>query len=271
MSDLHERLLAGTSFEVIPMKTTLEKASILPAGSTISITASPGKGMDATVDLTLALHERGYTAVPHLSARMIKDRAELTGIIKRLADVGVDQAFVVGGDAEEPGDYDDALSLLRDMAEVGHPFTRVGITGYPEGHPMISDDKLSQALHDKQPFASYIATQMCFNARTIALWASRIRVDGISLPIKVGIPGVTDPTKLLTIAARIGVGASARFLAKNRRTIFRLMRPGAYKPTRLLGDIVKYGEGLELEGLHIFTFNQVEPTLDWYQKFGGRT
>lgn len=248
------------------MKSTLDKAATLPPGTAVSITASPGKGMDVTVELAIQLKERGYQAIPHLSARMIKDRAELTGIIKRLNEGGIDHVFIVGGDAEDPGDYDDAPALIRDIAEVGHPFSTLGITGYPEGHPLISNQKLQQALHDKQPYATYIATQMCFNARTIALWASRIRRDGVTLPIKVGIPGVIDPTKLLTIAARIGVGASARFLAKNRRAVFRLLRPGVYRPTRLVRDLGRYGDGIELSGLHIFTFNQVAPTWEWYQR-----
>ena len=37
---------------------------------------------------------------------------------------GVDRAFVVGGDAKEPGDFVDGLSLLREMAEIGHPLSR---------------------------------------------------------------------------------------------------------------------------------------------------
>jgi methylenetetrahydrofolate reductase (NADPH) len=248
------------------MKSTLEKVAAMPEGTAISVTASPGKGMEATVDLALALKERGYLAIPHLSARMTKDRSELAGIIKRLTAGGIDHAFVIGGDAEDPGDYPDAFSLLRDMAEVGHSFTSLGIAGYPEGHPLISGDKLQQALLDKQPFDTYLATQMCFNARTIALWASRIRKEGVALPVKVGIPGVVEPARLLTIAARIGVGASARFLAKNRRAVFRLLRPGTYRPTRLVRDLGRYSEGVDWSGLHVFTFNQVAPTWNWYQR-----
>ncbi len=266
MPELITDLLAGTSFEVVPMKTALGKAVALPSGAKVSVIASPSRGIEATIDLTLALQESGYQAIPHLSARMIRDRAELTGIIKRLAEGGVDRAFVIGGDSEEPGDYDDALSLMMDMLEVGHPFTSLGIAGYPEGHPLISEQKLLMALLAKQPLATYITTQMCFNARTIALWVSRVRKEGVTLPIEVGVPGVVDPTKLLTIAARIGVGTSARFLAKNRRAVLRLLRPGVYRPTRLVRDLARYGAGLDLIGLHIFTFNQVGPTLEWYRR-----
>jgi len=248
------------------MKGTLEKAVLLPAGAIVSVTASPAKGMEATIDLALDLSERGYRAVPHLSARMIKDRVELAGIVKRLTEGGIERAFVVGGDAQEPGDFFDALSLIRELTDLGHPFRELGVTGYPEGHPTIPDDKLRAALIDKQPFATYVATQMCFRARSIIDWVRSIRADGVELPVRVGIPGVVDPVKLLTIAARIGVGSSMRFLAKNRRAVFRLLRPGVYKPDKLVKSLSQQGGGLGLNGLHVFTFNQIAPTVDWYQR-----
>jgi len=259
-------LLDGAAFEIIPMKGAIDKGGLLPAGATVTVTASPAKGMEATIDLALALAEGGYRTVPHLSARMIKDRTQLAGIIKRLTEGGIERAFVIGGDAQEPGDFLDALSLIRELSDLGHPFRELGIAGYPEGHPTIPPDKLRTALIEKQTYATYVATQMCFRAKTITEWVRSIRTDGVVLPVRVGIPGVVDPTKLLTIAARIGVGASMRFVAKNRRAVFRLLRPGVYQPDRLIRSLSSLGEGLGLLGLHVFTFNQVGPTVDWYQR-----
>jgi methylenetetrahydrofolate reductase (NADPH) len=54
-------------------------------------------------------------------------------------------------------------------------------------------------------------------------------------------------------------------MAKNRRAVFRLMRPGVYRPDRLIRSLANQGDGLGLVGLHVFTFNQVGPTVDWYQ------
>ena len=261
---LTSQLLAEASFELIPMKATLEKAAALPPGSSVSVTASPAKGMDATMDLTIALREQGFDAVPHLSARLIKDRRQLSGLLKRLNGAEIDHVFVVGGDADEPGRFPDALSLLREMADVGHDLADVGITGYPEGHPFISGDLLRQALLDKQPYATYLATQMCFDVDGIETWIKGIRADGVKLPVKVGIPGVTDPVKLIGIAGRIGVGTSVRFLRKNRRAVWRLLFPGAYKPTKLLKSLGQLDPDLGFYGLHIFTFNQVEPTVEWW-------
>jgi len=264
VASLTSQLLAESSFEIIPMKNTLEKAAALPAGCNVSVTASPAKGMDATLDLTIALSERGYGAVPHLSARMIKDRLQLSGLIKRLQRAEIDHVFVVGGDADDPGRFPDALSLLREMSDIGHDFSDIGITGYPEGHPFISGDLLRQALIDKQRYATYIATQMCFDVAGIETWIKGIRIDGVKLPVKVGIPGVADPVKLIGIAGRIGVGTSVRFLRKNRRAVWRLMFPGSYKPTKLLRKLGDLDPHLGFFGLHVFTFNQIEPTVAWW-------
>jgi methylenetetrahydrofolate reductase (NADPH) len=264
--NLYRTLLTAADFEVIPLKGTLEKTGVIDPGSTVSITASPSRGTSATVDLALSLQDLGYRAVPHISARMIEDRHDLASVIKRLDDGGVTQVFVTGGDGEPHGDYVDALSLLRDMADLGHPFLEVGITGYPEGHPAISDFVLRQAMMEKQVFATYIVTQMCFNPRVIVDWVKALRGDGVDLPVKVGVPGSVDPARLLAISARIGVGDSVRFLAKNRRTVLRILRPGRYRPDRLIEPLARIGQGLGLTGTHLFTFNQVASTVAWHHK-----
>jgi methylenetetrahydrofolate reductase (NADPH) len=260
---MSDDLLADPAFEVIPLKGIEEKVSALPAGANVTVTASPAKGIEATLDLAVALHRRGFVATPHLSARMIADHDELNSIIDRLAGEGIDRVFVVGGDADDPGKFKDALELLRAMEELGHHFREVGITGYPEGHPFISGDLLRQALIDKQRHATFVATQMCFDATAISSWARGIRVDGVRLPIRVGVPGVVDPLKLATIATRIGVGTSVRYVMKNRRAVWRLLRPRTYRPTKLVKALGARQRELNFVGLHVFTFNQIESTANW--------
>ena len=137
------------------------------------MTASPAKGIEATVALCEQLQARGFRAVPHLSARMIRDRGHLAELIAWLEGAGVDRAFVVGGDAKEPGDYPDGLSLLRAMAEIGHPLAEIGIPAYPQGHAFIADAPLLEALRAKAAFASYMTTQLCFDPNAIAILAGR--------------------------------------------------------------------------------------------------
>ena len=70
-------ILRAPTFELVPLKNALDQAEFLPAGATVSVTASPAKGIEATVALCEQLQARGFRAVPHLSARMIRDRGHL--------------------------------------------------------------------------------------------------------------------------------------------------------------------------------------------------
>ncbi len=267
------RVLGSPTFELLPLRNVDGQLAFLPAGSTVSVTASPAKGIEATVEVAARLHAAGFVAVPHLSARMIRDRAHLRGLLSRLADAGIHRAFVVGGDSEEPGDFPDGLSLLQEMAELGHPLTRIGIPCYPQGHPFISDDRLLKALVAKAPFASYMTTQLCFDARAIARWLMARRADGLLLPVDIGVPGVSDPQKLLAIAGRIGVADSRRFLVKNTRFVARLLRSGGfYRPTDLIDALGPLAADpvAGVRGIHLYTFNAVEATEAWRRDYLAR-
>jgi methylenetetrahydrofolate reductase (NADPH) len=260
------RVLADPTFELIPLKNVRDQAAALPRGATISVTASPGKTIETTVDLAIELEATGLRAIPHLSARMIRDRAHLATLLSRLRDAGIDRAFVVGGDADEPGEFLDGLSLLRAMADLGELPSEVGCPCYPQGHPDIPSDALGQALRDKAPFVHYMTTQLCFDPKAIATFIADRRAKGISLPVKLGIPGVAEIPKLLSISARIGVRDASKFVLRNYRFVGQLLKSGGvYKPSRLLRDLapVIADPSANVIGLHAYTFNNVPATLAW--------
>jgi methylenetetrahydrofolate reductase (NADPH) len=232
------------------------------------VTASPAKGIDATVDWATLLQADGFRAIPHLSARMIASPDVLAGLLDRARAGGLTQAFVVGGDADEPGEYLDGLSLLRAMTELGHPFTTLGCPGYPQGHPDIPDVALAAALRDKASYVAHVTTQMDFDTGAIAAWVRARRAEGFEPDIVIGVPGVADPQKLLSIAARIGVKDAKRFLVKNLRFVTGLARSGGfYKPTGFVQALAPLiaDPSARVTGLHLYTFNAVEATESWRQ------
>jgi methylenetetrahydrofolate reductase (NADPH) len=264
------RLLQAPTFEMIPLRSAMDQAAFLPPGATVSVTASPTKGVEPTVGLCEQLQAAGFRAVPHLSARMVRDRAHLADLIAWLEGAGVDRAFIVGGDAKEPGDFPDGLSLLREMHEIGHPLGEIGIPAYPQGHPFIADRTLLEALRAKAPFASYMTTQVCFDPGAIASWIAARRAEGLALPVHVGVPGVAEPYKLLAIAARIGVADTHRFLVKNVRFVARLVRSGGfYRPDALLTGLAPHAADPDarIVELHMYTFNFVEPFETWRRRY----
>ncbi|WP_328745329.1 methylenetetrahydrofolate reductase [Streptomyces sp. NBC_00285] len=260
-------LLTGVRYEVLPAKTTEDKVlAHVPRDVVVTVTASPVKGLEPTLDLAGRLAAHGYRVVPHVPARLLRDDVHLKDVADRLREAGVDDVFVPAGDADPPaGVYDGALPVLRGLGELGDPFARVGITGYPESHPLIHDDLTVQAMWDKRAHATYIVSNLCFDPRVLTDWVVRIRRRGVALPLHVGVAGPVQRAKLLAMATRIGVGESARFLARHPSWFLRFAAPGGYAPERLLtpssGQLALPFAGVA--GLHLFTFNQIAETERW--------
>ena len=260
-------LLASPRYEVFPGRGTEQAvADWVPAGMTVTVTASPVKGLDATIELTERLVARGYRVVPHLAARSVASETHLTEIIGRLTACGVDDVFVPGGDAAHPaGPFDGALPLLERLGELGRPFGRVGITGYPESHPKIHDDVIIQAMWDKRRHADYIVSNVCFDPAGLARWIQRIRARGVTLPLYVGLAGPAERTRLLKMAAVAGAAESARFIGRHPNWILRFWAPGGYSPDRFCDRAAAAltAPAAGVAGLHLFTFNQLQRAEQW--------
>ncbi len=262
-----DALLSRPRYEVFPARGT-EQAVLdwIPAGMTVTVTASPVKGLDATIDLTERLAARGYRVVPHLAARSVTGDAHLADIVSRLKAAGCDDVFVPGGDAPHPaGPFDSALPLLERLAEMGGPFGRIGITGYPESHPKIGDDVTIQAMWDKRRYASYIVSNVCFDAAGLGRWIQRIRARGVGLPLYVGLAAPAERSRLLRMAAVAGASESARFITRHPGWILRFWMPGGYSPDRFLdrAAAVLTAPDAGVAGLHLFTFNQFQQAELW--------
>jgi methylenetetrahydrofolate reductase (NADPH) len=259
--------LRHPGYEVIPLEGTEDSViEHVPKDIALTVTSSPRKGTRATVELAERLAGHGFGVAPHLSARLIRDRSELGEILQRLREAGIRDALIVAGDVDEPaGEFEGAAGLLQAMAEIGHDLDEVGITGYPESHPKISDEMTIQAMYEKAPYATYIISQICFDPVVTSEWARRVWLRGVKLPIRIGMPGYVNRQKLVRISTSIGLGESARFLNRQRNWLLKLFLPGGYSPDRLI-------EGLKpgftdpdsnVKGLHIYTFNEVERTEAW--------
>jgi methylenetetrahydrofolate reductase (NADPH) len=250
-------------YEVIPVDGVEDLVvAHVPREIPVTVTASPSRGLEATLSVTEHLRSAGYRVVPHLSARLVRDGAHLDELVARLGAAGVHEAFVPAGDASEPGAFPDAASLLRALQ--GRHFTELGITGYPESHHFIDDEATISAMFEKAPMASYIVSQICFDAGTIRWWVGAVRERGTHLPIWIGVPGVVHHAKLLRISMKIGLGESARFLRAHRAWLRRLLTR-TFSPEPLMRGLepLFHDPAANVAGLHVFTFNELERTERW--------
>jgi methylenetetrahydrofolate reductase (NADPH) len=240
--------------EIFPTPSIESKLDVLEPGSYVAVTCSPSKGVDETLDMSERLAKRGFKVVPHIAAKMVRDKAHLQEILKHLDDLPIISIFVPGGDAEKPiGEYACALDLLQTISEFDHKFTEIGVAAHPEGHPSVDDDVLLEQLLKKQQYSNYLVTQMCFDAKLVGDWLRKIRVAGVTLPAWIGLPGVSDRSTLIKTSLRIGVGDSLRYLKNNSKIAARLMKSKSYRPDDLLADLAPYiaDPFYEIAGHHI--------------------
>lgn len=238
----------------------------VPTEIKVAVTSSPARGIEATLRLCEKLSSAGFQPAPHLAARLIRDEDHLRDILERLRAIGVRDVFAIAGDAKVPaGKFAGATAMLVAMARLGHGMEEVGISGYPESHPFISDEETIQVMFDKEPLATYIVSQLCLEAAVISWWIGAVRARGVRLPIHIGIPGPIARRKLLRIATTIGVGESTRFARGHSGLLARLFLGSRYGPGSLVDRLMP---GLEeptraVSGLHIYTFNELEATERW--------
>jgi methylenetetrahydrofolate reductase (NADPH) len=268
MRDLVEHL----HFEIVPMTSIEEAIDALPAGSRVSITCSPAKGIAPTLEYVERLIALGHRPIPHIAARLVEGPDQAHDLARWAREHQLSEVFVVAGDAPEPtGAYEGALPFIRDFLAAEPGVERVGITGYPDGHALIDTSELDSQLLAKQAVlhefgvGGWISTQMCFDDDMIRTWIREQRAAGVTLPIRLGVPGVVDRTRLMKMGTRLGIGASLRFLAKNRSTVMQLMAPGGFDPTELVVAFADDAEELGIEALHAFTFNAVADTRAWQE------
>lgn len=261
-------------FEVLPLGKSEAEAAALPEPVRLTVTCSPKHGPDRSVQVAARLRGLGHGVTVHVAARMVRDRRHLDQLLVAMAAAGVDDLFLIGGDADPPlGSYASAVELLPVIADHPDRPRAIGIAGYPEGHPLIDAGALARALADKSCRADYVTTQLCFDPGALRAWISDQRARGMTLPVLVGMPGKVTAARLLEMSARIGVGPSMAFVRKQRglRQLLGLFRES--ESDRLYDALApSVGDSeLGIAGFHYFTFNQLVATYEWQHEKSART
>ncbi len=253
---------SGVRFDYIAAE-----AARLPRAVRVTITCSAKHGPDRGVETAARLRQLGHSVTVHVAARMVRDRDHLDQLLAGMADAGVEDLFLIAGDVEDPvGEYSSTVELLTLVADHPERPELIGVAGYPEGHPLISDEELERALRAKSRLADYVVTQMCFDAQALRGWIEREREQSMELPVVIGMPGKVTRRKLLRMATRIGVGPSRDFLRKQKGLRALLSRRST--ADRLFDNVAPLLDDtlLAVAGFQYFTFNELLQTWEWHQR-----
>lgn len=252
-----------------------EASAAVPPGTRINVTFLGNEDVHLRLAAARAVKRLGFVPVPHISARRLPSRSELGRFLAALkADEAAENVFVVGGDPAQPeGPYEDSLAVLRSGLLREYGVRHVGISGYPEGHPDIPAPVLWSALEDKarilaeQGLPGTVITQFGFDVRPVLAWVEQLRDRGIDLPVRVGVPGPAGVKRLLTYAARFGVGTSVSIARKYGFSITNLM--GTAGPDRFISALAnEYDAGRHGDlRLHFYTFGGLAATSAWVAAF----
>lgn len=269
-------LFTDYSLEITPkdVEALQNAAHMIPQGTLISCTFLPGAEFEDRVVAARAIQDLGFKPVPHISARRLLVKEDLNRFLDMLAaQIDLKHVFVIAGDPSEPlGPYDDALAVINSGTLKAYGIEHVGISGYPEGHPDITNEKLAKAMADKvaslkeQGIDYSIMTQFGFDADPVLDWLKQIRAEGIDGPVRIGLAGPASIKTLLRFAARCGVGTSAKVVKKYGLSITSLI--GSAGPDPVIADLVPaLGAEHGKVHLHFYPFGGLVKTNEWIVNF----
>ena len=279
-----EALLKGYSIEVMPR--TAEKVddfrALLPEGTRVYIAHIEGTPIEDMVATAARLRAEGYDPMPHFPARIIKDAATLEDWIARYrGEAGITQALLLAGGVAQPhGDFHSSMQLMETGLFDRAGIKRLHVAGHPEGNRDIDPDggdrMVSDALRWKQDFANRtdaqmaLATQFLFEAETAIKWAERLKAEGITLPIHLGIAGPAKLQTLIKFAIACGVGPSLKVLQKRAKDVTKLLLP--FEPDEILSDLATYkaaNPASLIEKIHFFPLGGIKTNAKWAIANGG--
>jgi methylenetetrahydrofolate reductase (NADPH) len=268
------RLAQGYSIEMSPHEQTepARVAERLGPGRTVYVTSLPGRPFDANLAAAAALARAGLKPVLHLAARRIPSRDGLAEFLSRArGEFPCDDLLLIAGDERRAlGPYADSAAVLETGLLGQFGIRRVGLAGYPGGHPFLDANALRAALLRKSTLArasgleARIVTQFSFEPARIVDFLRAVEASNVGLPVHVGLAGLAAAGTLLKFARRCGVGASFKMLRAHGRELLNLLALAAPDQALLaLADERKASHGVRPAAIHFFPFGGVERTTRW--------
>jgi len=270
-------LLADCSLEVAGKDIGgLEKAQgLLPPATRFHMAFVDSENLANRMRTTRAIIQSGFVPVPVISARRLESKGMLGQYLTELQTVGAsERVVIVGGDPPQPrGPYPDAASVISSGALEQFGVREVSVAGHPGGHPAVLDAVLWQAIAAKiatleqRGLTAGVITQFGFDAAQVLAWLADLRARGLTVPVRVGVPGPATVRTLVAAAAKCDVSVSAPVAKEFGFSLDD--RTGRAAPDLFIGALAAGYEG-QLHGeikLHFSTFGGVPATAEWISQF----
>ncbi len=282
------------SFEFFPPRTAEAESTLRQAMRDLaplrpvfaSITYGAGGGTrDRTSDLVIELQSSGpFTPMPHLTCVGHTER-EIVELLESYAAAGVTHILALRGDlpagsTRNTGDFEQAADLIRCIRRFNergrHPAPggfQIAAACFPEGHP-ATPNRLTEMDHLKAKVdagADFLITQVFFDNHTFHDFRARCQLAGIHAPIFAGILPLPNAATMNRMAELAG---NMRYPAKLLRALQHAGDdPAAFRAITRHHAVEQCHDLLahEVDGLHFYTLNRAEMTLEVISNLGVRS
>lgn len=243
----------------------------IPAGTPVNIAFLGNETHAQRYEAARLIRECGFAAVPIISARRLGSGADAAEVISGYQKAASPERFMfVGGDPASPqGPFRDAMALMESGVIQRFGIRSLNIAGYPEGHPAIPTSKLWDALKWKRDFLGEhdvdyeITTQFVLDPDCIGNWLGKLRAEGISAPVRIGIPAPSPARRLLNYARQFGTRIDPPILEAYGMPADDSQ--GHVDPGPFLSRLRSVLEGIKPGSIdtHLYPFDGIAAAVEW--------
>jgi methylenetetrahydrofolate reductase (NADPH) len=270
------------SFEFFPPKTPegadklravrAQLAAVKPAFFSVTFGAG-GSTREGTWNTVLDIAQAGLAVAPHISC-IGTTRAEVARLIEGYRAQGIRRLVALRGDMPSGagaggGDFRYANELVEFIrAETGDWF-HIEVAAYPEFHPQArsAEDDLRNFARKVRAGANSAITQYFYNSDAYFRFVDEVQKLGVTVPIVPGIMPITNFSQLARFSDACGaeiprwIRLRLQGFGDDRASIRAF---GLDVVTDLCEQLLSVGA----PGLHFYTMNQAEPTLELWSRLG---
>ncbi|SDW16955.1 methylenetetrahydrofolate reductase [NAD(P)H] [Marinobacter mobilis] len=269
------------SFEFFPPKTDQGKdklqvvrdrlAGVNPDFFSVTFGAG-GSTRDRTVETVLNLHKQGISTAPHLSCvgGTRESVAELLDLYKAN---GINRIVALRGDLPSgmgaSGELRYANELVEFIREHSGDTFNIEVAAYPEFHPQArnAEDDLKNFARKVQAGANSAITQYFFNPDSYFYFIDRLEKMNVTIPVVPGIMPIVNFSSLVRFSDMCGADIP-RWIRKQLEAYGddtdSIRKFGEEVITDMCQKLLDAG----VPGLHFYTLNQAEPSINIWQYLG---
>lgn len=244
-------------------------AEVQPAFFSVTFGAG-GSTQTGTLETCVeTLQDTGIPVAAHISC-IGSTRDRISELLEQYQAAGITRLVALRGDLlpgmTDPGEFRYANELVSFIRETTGDRFHIEVAAYPEYHPESPTPQtdLDNLVRKVNAGANAVMTQYFYNAQAYEDLCDRLQARGVTLPVVPGVMPITNYEQLIRFSDRCGAEIPRwirRRLEAYGDDLESLRAFGLDVVTRLSERLLELGA----PGLHFYTLNRAEPTLDLWR------